>query len=59
MKNETNNKFISLAVRQNLLLWKISKDFVELDNKIENSIKDTNPLNAKTKVLKKIFKQKE
>jgi len=57
MKNETNNEFFSLAVRQNLLLWKISKDLVELDNKIEKSIKDSKE--TKSIVLKKIIKHKE
>ncbi len=59
MKNETNNKFVSLAVKQNLLLWKISKNLVELENKIEKSINDLDSKDIKTTALKKIIKHKE
>jgi len=39
---ENSNKLIRLAIKQNLLLWHLSKSLLDIDKKINDSIKSTN-----------------
>lgn len=38
-KDVDQNKLIELAVKQNLLLWQLSKSFLDLEKKIVSSVK--------------------
>jgi len=38
-KNKEQNKLTSLAIKQNLLLWQISQSFLDIEDKIKESIK--------------------
>lgn len=43
-KDVDKNKLIQLSINQNLLLWQLSKSFLDIDKKIINSIKSNNQL---------------
>lgn len=40
-KDADQNKLAELVVKQNLLLWQLSKSFLDLDKKIINSVQST------------------
>ncbi len=40
-KDVDQNRLANLAIKQNLLLWHLSKSLLELDKKISDSVKST------------------
>ncbi len=43
-KSKDRNQLNELAIKQNLLLWELSKSFLDLDKKIADSIQSTSKL---------------
>lgn len=40
-KEVDRNKLVELAIKQNLLIWQLSKSFIELEKKIVASVKSS------------------